>query len=331
LRRILSITTVGGIALALATAGLATDAWSERAGGRASAATVASMPKADDVITTPATRRAQLEARLQSMILAGEGGRLNDRKTVPVRPPISPARKPDAQRAPPVSSVRETAQFPSIVEPMGNIQPPATTSPARAARAGGYRAPHLDLRTPPVVPQNDIECLTQAIYYEARNESEDGQAAVAEVVLNRSRAGSYPRKVCDVVYQRNSRTCQFTFTCDGSIGRGPVNMTAWRRAERIARAVHEGRSPSLLPRNSVNYHANYVRPSWGRRLERVRQIGAHIFYGSARNGQATPGAVQPRTSEPISSGLMFVRNTALDDAYAAASKPVQPVDGPPPA
>jgi len=26
------------------------------------------------------------------------------------------------------------------------------------------------------------------------------------------------------------------------------------------------------------YHANYVAPTWGRRLSRAGQIGAHIFY-----------------------------------------------------
>lgn len=180
-----------------------------------------------------------------------------------------------------------------------------------------YRAPRLDLSTPPVIPASDVECLTQAIYYEARNESEEGQAAVAEVVMNRSRAGGYPPRVCEVVYQRNSRTCQFTFTCDGSIGRSPVNATAWARAESIARDVYEGRRESLLPRSSVNYHANYVRPSWASRLEQVRQIGAHIFYGESLNGAPRPGAAVAETPRPTG-GLVFTRNPALDEAYARA-------------
>ena len=170
----------------------------------------------------------------------------------------------------------------------------------------------------PRVPTDPIECLTQAIYYEARNESEEGQAAVAEVVINRSRAGNYPRDICQVVYQRNSRTCQFTFTCDGSIGRGAVNMGAWSHAERIARQVHAGRS-GLLPRTSVNYHANYVRPTWGQRLERVRQIGAHIFYGAAKPGHATPGGLERQAEPAPPTGLQFVRIEALDRAFAQAA------------
>lgn len=189
---------------------------------------------------------------------------------------------------------------------------------ARPALDVPFVAPRLDLVTAPRIPDNDIECLTQAVYYEARNESEEGQAAVAQVVMNRSRHGAYPKSVCAVVYQRNSRTCQFTFTCDGSIGRGRVNLAAWRRAERIAREVHDGRSSIQLPKSSVNYHADYVRPSWGRRLERVRQIGAHIFYGAPLNG-ANPGANEAASPARPGNGLIWVRNDALDRAYALVS------------
>lgn len=175
----------------------------------------------------------------------------------------------------------------------------------------------LDLKTPPNIPNSALECLTQAIYYEARNESEAGQAAVAEVVMNRVRHRGYPNEVCAVVYQRNSRTCQFTFTCDGSIGRRAIRPQAWARAQRIAREVYEGRGGNQLPANSVNYHANYVRPSWGQRLDRVRQIGAHIFYGSDRVGGQTPGAMRvAKQDDTPKSGLVFVRNPELDQAYA---------------
>lgn len=198
------------------------------------------------------------------------------------------------------------------------IAPPAFTGGSVRRTGRGYTPPRLDLTTPARVPTNDVECLTQAIYYEARNESADGQAAVGEVVMNRTRSGTYPRSVCAVVYQRNSRTCQFTFTCDGAIGRYEVDVRKWARAERIAREVYEGRSAALLPSSSVNYHANYVRPSWGARLERVRQIGAHIFYGAARGGGSTPGAVRVDQGALLpTQGLQFVPIEALDRAFQA--------------
>ncbi len=214
-------------------------------------------------------RRARLNARLQTMVKDGKGVRLTD------APAAAQRRRAEVRRS---ASADRVAARPVRAEPAASFAPPPLNANAAPfVRRSGYTPPYLDLKTPPRVPDNDLECLTQAIYYEARNESEAGQAAVAEVVLNRSRHRAYPKRVCEVVYQRNSRTCQFTFTCDGSIGRRAVNPVAWARAERIAREVYEGRSASQLPKNSVNYHANYVRPSWGSRLARVRQIGAHIF------------------------------------------------------
>lgn len=250
------------------------------------------------VIDSDADRRARLNARLRTMIKEGKGVRLTD----------APPHRQDAPlRA--VSAKREAAPAGST-----SLETPRST-PSR--NRGGYMPPTLDLKTPPRPPGDELACLTQAVYYEARNESEAGQTAVAEVVLNRSRHRAYPKGVCDVVYQRNSRTCQFTFTCDGSIGRRPVDAVAWARAERIAREVYEGRSISQLPKNSVNYHADYVRPSWGQRLARVRQIGAHIFYGEPLNGGSTPGAHERDTTP--APRLLFVRNEALDRAYALIS------------
>lgn len=257
-------------------------------------------------------RRARLNARLQTMIKDGKGVRLTD------APPPS-RRRAEARRPAPVARV---AAPPNRAEPASSFTPPpVNANAAPSVRRAGYTPPYLDLKTPPRVPDNDLECLTQAVYYEARNESEAGQAAVAEVVLNRSRHRAYPKRVCEVVYQRNSRTCQFTFTCDGSIGRRAVNPVAWARAERIAREVYEGRS-AQLPKNSVNYHANYVRPSWGARLARVRQIGAHIFYGAPLNG-TNPGAYE-QEREPARGGLLFVRNEALDRAYTLMTAQAAP-------
>jgi len=249
---------------------------------------------------TDADRRARLEARVQAMLKAGKGTRLTDAQS-PARP-VGPG--PYARQA---KAVRQSSSRSGAVQV--RAEPPSTFAPppTRGYSLASLARPRLDLRTPPVVPSNPLECLTQAIYYEARSESEEGQAAVAAVVMNRARSGRYPADVCQVVYQRNSRTCQFTFTCDGSIGRRPVNLSQWARAERIAREVHEGRSTISLPATSVNYHADYVAPTWGSRLERVRQIGAHIFYGSPLKGYRNPGSAPGSSSIPASrGGLEFV-------------------------
>ncbi|MBX3560188.1 MAG: cell wall hydrolase [Sphingomonas sp.] len=116
-------------------------------------------------------------------------------------------------------------------------------------------------------------CLASAVYFEARGESLEGQLAVAEVVLNRTRSGRYPDGICAVVRQR----AQFSFVRGGVIPRADRNSPAWRRAVAVARIAEIG-EPRLLSEGVLWYHAHYVSPSWGRRLARTTRIGAHIFY-----------------------------------------------------
>jgi hypothetical protein len=124
-----------------------------------------------------------------------------------------------------------------------------------------------------------LDCLAQAVHYEAGSESEEGQRAVAQVVLNRVRHPSWPNSVCGVVYQGPMRAgggCQFTFTCDGSLARRPA-AEAWARARRIASEALAGRvfAPVGL---STHYHAAYVLPAWAPRLAKTATIGLHHFY-----------------------------------------------------
>jgi hypothetical protein len=129
-------------------------------------------------------------------------------------------------------------------------------------------------------------CLAEAIYFEARSEPEKGQAAVAQVVLNRVRSGLYPATVCGVVFQNRNRhdACQFSFACDGRALR-VTEPEAWRTAVRIARNVIDGATYVAGIGDATHYHANYVRPRWARYLEKTDVIGHHIFY-QLRPGQS---------------------------------------------
>lgn len=123
-----------------------------------------------------------------------------------------------------------------------------------------------------------LRCLTAALYYEAASESDDGQRAVAQVILNRMRHPEYPPSICGVVYQGSTRDtgCQFTFTCDGSLSRVP-SASGWARSRRLAEEVLSGRvyTPVGL---STHYHANYVVPYWAASLDKTASLGRHIFY-----------------------------------------------------
>jgi hypothetical protein len=117
------------------------------------------------------------------------------------------------------------------------------------------------------------DCLANAVYFEARGEPIEGQLAVAEVVLNRTQSGRYPSTICGVVTQ----PWQFSFVRNGIIPNADRSSEAWRKAVAIARIAEAG-AERLLPRDVLWYHADYVSPSWGRRLARNTKIGLHIFY-----------------------------------------------------
>lgn len=121
-------------------------------------------------------------------------------------------------------------------------------------------------------------CLATAIYFEAALESEEGQRAVAQVILNRVRDPNFPKSVCGVIYQgwERSTGCQFSFTCDGALLRGAV-PALYRNAERYARDALNGHVVESVG-TATHYHADYVAPYWGPSLYKVGQIGAHIFY-----------------------------------------------------
>ena len=140
-----------------------------------------------------------------------------------------------------------------------------------------------------IAPENmarEQRCLAEAVYFEARSESQEGQAAVAQVVLNRVKSGLYPSSVCGVVYQNSNRylACQFTFTCEGKSLR-ITELGPWRDAVRIAREVYEGTTYLSEVGASTHYHAQYVRPYWAKKLKKMDTIGQHVFY-QLRPGQS---------------------------------------------
>jgi spore germination cell wall hydrolase CwlJ-like protein len=119
------------------------------------------------------------------------------------------------------------------------------------------------------------ECLTEALYFEARGESLEGQIAVAEVILNRADSPLYPRTVCGVVKQRGGGGCQFSYVC-----RGKTKMrekVAADLAGRIARAMLDG-APRILTDGATHFHTRAVKPSWSKRFAKTAAIGAHLFY-----------------------------------------------------
>ncbi len=122
------------------------------------------------------------------------------------------------------------------------------------------------------------ECLTQALYFEARGERAEGLFAVAEVILNRVDSARYPDTVCDVINQGTGRkyACQFTYTCDG-LPEHVKEPKAWQRVGKVAKVMLRG-APRVLTDGALYYHASRVSPSWSMTKALTNTIGDHHFY-----------------------------------------------------
>ena len=222
--------------------------------------------------------------------------------------PELPDRMGAAPPAPPPLLVRQIAPEQAL---RVNQTIPIIAGPNPAARPFAFRGDSA-------ARSRALECLASAVYYEAGDQDDDGERAVAQVVLNRVRHPAFPGSVCDVVYQGSTRAtgCQFTFTCDGSLYRRP-EIAGWNRAWRIASAALSG-SVYAPVGYATHYHADYVVPYWASTLAKNAVVGAHIFYRWA-GGWGVPAAFSKTYSgrEPNVSAL---RSAALAAEAATAGQ-----------
>jgi spore germination cell wall hydrolase CwlJ-like protein len=163
------------------------------------------------------------------------------------------------------------------VERLASARQRAAARSAAPVTAFDY-SPATLAQMPPAQGGRQWECLTKALYFEARGESIPGQVAVAEVILNRVDHRAYPDTVCGVVSQgaATGAPCQFSFMCDGHAETVAENG-AWRRAGKLARLLLDG-APRALTDGATYFHNTAVRPRWATRFTQTARIGAHLFY-----------------------------------------------------
>ena len=169
---------------------------------------------------------------------------------------------------------------------------PAVVEPAVAADAPRFYAEEVAQPLPETKPaqadslaelvetmpadaplSRDLECLAQAIYFEARGEKLTGQLAVGEVIVNRTTSGRYPTDYCSVVTQPG----QFSFVRHGRIPSPDEGSPAWSNARALAQIAHQDLWQSPCG-EALYFHARYVRPGWARTKVQVATIDTHIFY-----------------------------------------------------
>ncbi len=124
---------------------------------------------------------------------------------------------------------------------------------------------------------SDSLCLSATLYLEARNQSEKGQHAVAEVALRREDSGRWGNSMCEVVTARK----QFAPTlvpANTRLG----NSDAWAKAVNVALdaeqnwALPAGQRREIVPGASHFLAHAIARPSW-RNAAPVAIIGDHTF------------------------------------------------------
>ncbi len=124
----------------------------------------------------------------------------------------------------------------------------------------------------------ELQCLAEALYFEARGETVKGQFAVAEVILNRVESERFPGSACGVITQGTGKKyqCQFTYKCDG-YKEVIAEPRAYQRVLKVARAALDGAAPELT-QGATHYHTTAVSPRWSRVYTKTAAIGDHIFY-----------------------------------------------------
>ncbi|MEL6977689.1 MAG: cell wall hydrolase [Pseudomonadota bacterium] len=187
--------------------------------------------------------------------------------------------------SPPLAEETDVARIAAIAEEDDKARAALSAvarDPAEIAMADALGVSFLEnrdwLRAAPSRARTETRCLAEAIYFEARGESLRGQAAVAEVVLNRVESRFWPNTVCGVVNQGSERTtgCQFSYTCDG-IEDVVRPGSAWTQAQDLAVFMLRG-GPRRITGRATHYHADYVDPPWAKTMERTATVETHIFY-----------------------------------------------------
>ncbi len=153
--------------------------------------------------------------------------------------------------------------------PATDSEVPAPVATAEDVEYASLAAAVADQEAPETI-QGDLNCMASAIYFEAKSESLTGQLAVAEVILNRTKSGRFPKSVCSVVTQRG----QFSFVRGGHIP-AIANNKQFRTAVAVAQVAMADHWDSPAA-NALYFHARRVSPGW--RMSKVASIGNHVFY-----------------------------------------------------
>ena len=164
-------------------------------------------------------------------------------------------------------------------------------APPEDAAALPFRSA-VDTLPPPSLSKSERRCLAEAVYYEGRQETTEGQIAVAQIVLNRVRSGQWLDTICGVVRQGRGESCQFPTVCKAG-DRPPETDIEWQRAALIADDAAAGRAWLNELTEATHYHNASAKPPWRLSMRFIRKVGWRMYYAdpkaTASLGQLKPG------------------------------------------
>jgi hypothetical protein len=164
-------------------------------------------------------------------------------------------------------------------------------------------------------------CLAANIYFEARNQTEEGQIAVAQVTMNR--AGYDVNKVCEVTLKRK----QFSWL-NGKTKKGdevilaafkqPKDKKAWTRAKKVANKVL-GYEYDDIVGDATHYHTTKAKPYWSddNKLQKIGAVGDHVFY---RKNKTKDAVIMTDTPVVSFDDQSLIERTV----YEVPEKPIKP-------
>lgn len=173
----------------------------------------------------------------------------------------------------PVEPVELVPETPVTFVSEAVVQPLPAEPEAPVLTEAGSLAELVEMVDTDVPLDRELHCLAGAVYFEARGEPLAGQLAVAQVIINRTEDGRFPRSYCGVVAQPG----QFSFMRGSRMPQVRIGSPAWERAIAVAQIAHQGMWESEAG-EAVFFHARYVNPGWSRTKTRLAQINTHIFY-----------------------------------------------------
>jgi len=151
---------------------------------------------------------------------------------------------------------------------------------ATAVMAGGAASlSALHSLNDPAKRAEEKTCLAEVVYFEARGQPVEAQIAVGQTVINRALSGAYPRTLCGVAHQHGARNgeCQYSFACEGfsSISK---DRSDWKLAEQLSERLLNGSVWLSEVGDATHSHPLAEHPAWVKYLQRVKRIGALVFY-----------------------------------------------------